>query len=73
MTASKRDTYPYSIRKSLIYKGGDKDPQDAKSYRSICLLNIRENNRKDDTCMPKLGGATKISNSDNVAIRRKNS
>jgi hypothetical protein len=26
---------------SLIYKGGDKDPQDAKSYRSICLLNIQ--------------------------------
>jgi hypothetical protein len=26
---------------SLICKGGDKDPQDAKSYRSICLLNIQ--------------------------------
>ncbi|KAH0945140.1 hypothetical protein HN011_003378 [Eciton burchellii] len=26
---------------SLIYKGGDKDPQDAKSYRPICLLNIQ--------------------------------
>ncbi|KAH0947452.1 hypothetical protein HN011_006429 [Eciton burchellii] len=25
----------------LIYKGGDKDPQDAKSYRPICLLNIQ--------------------------------
>jgi len=26
---------------SLIYKGRDKDPQDAKSYRPICLLNIQ--------------------------------
>jgi hypothetical protein len=26
---------------SLIYKDGDKDPQDAKSYRPICLLNIQ--------------------------------
>jgi len=26
---------------SLIYKGGDKDSQDAKSYRPICLLNIQ--------------------------------
>jgi hypothetical protein len=26
---------------SLIYKGGNKDPQDAKSYRPICLLNIQ--------------------------------
>jgi len=26
---------------SLIYKGEDKDPQDVKSYRLICLLNIQ--------------------------------
>jgi hypothetical protein len=26
---------------SLICKGGDKDPQDAKLYRPVCLLNIQ--------------------------------
>jgi hypothetical protein len=25
----------------LIYKGGDKDSQNAKSYRPVCLLNIQ--------------------------------
>jgi len=40
----KKGYFPTQHKKaelSLIYKSGDKDPQDAKSYRSICLLNIQ--------------------------------
>jgi len=40
----KKRYFPAQHKKSelsLIYKGGDKDPQDVKSYRSICLLNIQ--------------------------------
>jgi hypothetical protein len=40
----RKEYFPTQHKKaelSLIYKGGDKDPQDAKSYRPICLLNIQ--------------------------------
>jgi len=40
----KKGYFPAQHKKSelsLIYKGGDKDPQDVKSYRPICLLNIQ--------------------------------
>jgi len=41
----KKGYFPAQHKKaelSLIYKDGDKDPQDIKSYRSIYLLNIQE-------------------------------
>jgi hypothetical protein len=48
----KKGYFPIQHKKtelSLIYKEGDKNPQDAKSYRPICLLNIQgESNRKGD-------------------------
>jgi len=39
---------------SLIYKGGDKDLQDAKSYRSMSTEHPGKNYRKSDTRIPTL-------------------